>query len=76
MAKHCEICGKGSNRGNSVNRRGKAKKDGGVGRNVTQRAKQTQKPNLQKVKAMVDGSPKRIHVCTKCLKAGKVERTY
>ncbi|MBM7623322.1 50S ribosomal protein L28 [Sporohalobacter salinus] len=76
MAKCCEICGKGSNQANAVTRRGKAKKEGGVGRNVTQRAKRTQKPNLQKVKAMVDGSPKRIHVCTKCLKAGKVERAY
>ncbi|AGB41150.1 ribosomal protein L28 [Halobacteroides halobius DSM 5150] len=76
MAKCCEICGKGSNRGNQVPRRGKAKKKGGVGRNVTNRSKKVQKPNLQKVKAIVDGSPKRVRVCTSCLKAGKVERAY
>ncbi|MGM0472188.1 MAG: 50S ribosomal protein L28 [Bacillota bacterium] len=76
MAKQCEICGKGSNKANAVTRRGKAKKEGGVGRNVTQRAQRRQKPNLQKVKAIVDGSPQRINVCTKCLKAGKVERAY
>jgi large subunit ribosomal protein L28 len=76
MAKSCEICGKGSNKVNSVNRRGKAKSKGGVGRNVTGRSKRTQKPNLQKVKANVDGSKKRIHVCTSCLKAGKVDRAY
>lgn len=76
MGKHCEICGKGSNKVNSVNRRGKAKKKGGVGRNVTGRSKRKQKPNLQKVKAVVDGSKKRINVCTSCLKAGKVERAY
>ena len=76
MARFCEICGKGSNKGNTVTRRGKAKKEGGVGRNVTSRSKNTQRPNLQKVKAIVDGSPKRIKVCTSCLKAGKVERAY
>ncbi|HZK43658.1 MAG TPA: 50S ribosomal protein L28 [Syntrophomonadaceae bacterium] len=32
------------------------------------------KPNVQRVKAIVDGSPKRIHVCTRCLRSGKVER--
>ncbi|MGE5576922.1 MAG: 50S ribosomal protein L28, partial [Syntrophothermus sp.] len=31
-------------------------------------------PNLQKVRIMVDGVPKRVNVCTKCLKAGKVQR--
>jgi large subunit ribosomal protein L28 len=29
-------------------------------------------PNLQKVRALVNGAPKRIYVCTRCLKAGKV----
>ncbi|MCK8823605.1 50S ribosomal protein L28 [Fuchsiella alkaliacetigena] len=76
MAKYCEICGKGANKANRVTRRGKAKKEGGVGRNVTQRAKRVQKPNLQKVKAMIDGTKKRINVCTKCIKAGKVTRAY
>jgi len=28
-------------------------------------------PNLQKVRAIVDGSPRRVYVCTRCLKAGK-----
>ncbi|WP_408954353.1 50S ribosomal protein L28 [Natroniella sp. ANB-PHB2] len=76
MARFCEVCGKGSNKSNAVTRRGKAKKEGGVGRNVTGRSRRTQKPNLQKVKAIVEGSPKRIKVCTSCLKAGKVERAY
>ncbi|TDX52194.1 50S ribosomal protein L28 [Orenia marismortui] len=76
MARICEICGKGSNNANRVTRRGKAKKEGGVGRNVTGIANRKQRPNLQKVKAIVDGSPKRIKVCTSCLKAGKVERAY
>ena len=29
-------------------------------------------PNVQKVRAIVNGTPKRLHVCTSCLKAGKV----
>ena len=76
MARFCEICGKGSNKGNSVTRRGKAKRKGGVGRNVTGRSKTTQRPNLQKVRAIVDGESKRVKVCTSCLKAGKVDRAY
>ena len=29
-------------------------------------------PNLQKVKILVNGAPRREYVCTRCLKAGKV----
>jgi len=32
------------------------------------------KPNVKRVAAIVDGSPKRVHVCTRCLRSGKVER--
>ena len=76
MSRVCKVCGKGSNNGNRVRRRGKAKKKGGVGRNVTNVSQNTQKPNLTKVKAMVNGSPKRIKVCTECLKSGRVDRVY
>jgi large subunit ribosomal protein L28 len=31
-------------------------------------------PNLQKVRALVSGSPQRVYVCTRCLKAGKVTK--
>ncbi|MBU4533672.1 MAG: 50S ribosomal protein L28 [Eubacteriales bacterium] len=61
MSKVCEVCGKGVV----------------VGMNVSHshiRNKRTWEPNLQKVKAIVDGSPKRIRVCTTCLKSGKVQR--
>lgn len=76
MSRVCEICGKGSNNGNRVRRRGKAKKKGGVGKNVTNVSGNTQKPNLKKVKAIVDGSPKTIKVCTECIKADRVKRAY
>ncbi|MGP1484204.1 50S ribosomal protein L28, partial [Actinomyces naeslundii] len=31
-------------------------------------------PNIQRVRALVNGAPKRLNVCTSCLKAGKVTR--
>jgi large subunit ribosomal protein L28 len=31
-------------------------------------------PNIQRVRALVDGTPRRISVCAKCIKAGKVRR--
>ncbi len=33
-----------------------------------------QRANLQRVRAIVNGKKKRIWVCTKCLKAGKVQK--
>ena len=74
MSRVCDICGKGSNNANRVQRRGKAKKLGGVGRNVTGISKRQQKPNLKKIKAIIDGSPKRVKVCTQCIKSNKVEK--
>ncbi len=60
MAK-CEVCGKGIATGNKVSHS-----------NI--KTKRSWSPNLQKVKAMVDGSPKKIYVCTRCLRSGKVKR--
>lgn len=74
MARVCDICGKSGIKARSIIRRGKAKKKGGVGRNVTGISLRTQKPNLKKVKAIVNGAPKRVKVCTQCLKSGNVER--
>ena len=74
MARQCEICGKGSSSGGSKKQRGRPKSEGGVGRKTTGRAKRRFKANIQKVKALVDGSPKTIHVCTQCLKQGKVRK--
>ncbi len=36
--------------------------------------KRTVKPNLQKVRVLVDGKPKKVWVSTRALKSGKVER--
>ena len=61
MAKVCEICGKRPLFGHNVSH----------AHNITKRRFV---PNLQKVRAMVDGAPKRITVCTSCLKSGKVTK--
>ena len=61
MARVCAICGKRPGYGNKVSHSNK-------------RSKRRWIPNLQRVKAIIDGKVKRIRVCTKCLKAGKVKR--
>ena len=38
------------------------------------RSNRTWKPNVKRVKAIVDGSPKYIYACTRCLRSGKVTR--
>lgn len=72
--RRCAVCGKGPLRGEQITRRGLAKKAGGVGRKITGRSKRSFKPNLQSVRAMVNGSVVRLKVCTACLKAGKVAK--
>lgn len=59
MAKSCEVCGKGPQFGNRVS-------------HANNRTKRRFEPNLQTVRALINGAAKRIRVCTRCLKAGKV----
>lgn len=72
MARVCSICGKRTETGGSIARRGLPKRKGGVGLRVTGHTKRTFKPNIQKVRALVDGEPKRVRVCTRCLRGGKI----
>ena len=74
MARKCEVCGKRTEVGNQVTRRGLAKYKGGVGVKVTGRSKREFKPNIQKVRVLVGKTPTRMKVCVKCLKAGKVRK--
>ena len=61
MARECAICGKRTTAGRSISH----------AHNVTPR---TVRPNLQRVRAMVDGVVRRIQVCTRCLRSGKVQK--
>lgn len=72
--RRCALCNKGPLRGYQITRRGLAKKAGGVGRKITGRSKRSFKPNLQKVRAVVDGKVVRLKVCTACLKLGRVQK--
>ncbi|MHC4599259.1 MAG: 50S ribosomal protein L28 [Planctomycetota bacterium] len=72
MSRACEYCGRKTQFGNRYARRGLAKAKGGVGRRITGKSHRTFKPNIQRVRAVVDGSVKRVKVCTRCLKKGSV----
>lgn len=60
MAK-CDICGKGVSFGIKVS-------------HSHRRSNRTWKPNVKKVRAIVNGAPKSVNVCTRCLRSGKVQR--
>jgi large subunit ribosomal protein L28 len=72
MSRSCEICGKRTEVGYKIKRRGLAKRKGGVGRKITGRTKRKFKANIQSIKANVKGSIKKIKVCTRCLNSSKV----
>ncbi|AKX93675.1 50S ribosomal protein L28 [Moorella thermoacetica] len=57
----CSICGKRAVTGNQVSHS-----------NI--KTKRTWAPNLQRVKLLVNGTPRRAYVCTRCLRSGKVQR--
>ena len=72
MSRLCYFTGKKTSAGNSIARRGKAKKHGGVGKNITGVTKRKFKPNIQKVRAIVDGKVCRIKVSAKAIRSGLV----
>ena len=61
MARTCVVCGKGTGTGHAVSHS-----------NI--KTKRSWKANVQKVRALVEGTPRRVNVCTRCLKSGKVKR--
>ena len=75
MSRVCDYSGKKPVVGNTVVRRGKAKKEGGVGQNVTGITKRTWKPNLQTIRIVDEnGCTKKIRVCARYIKAGKFQK--
>jgi len=59
MAKQCDICGKGPLTGNKVS-------------HANNKTKRRWLPNLQSVRARVDGKPRKMQVCTQCIRSGAV----
>jgi large subunit ribosomal protein L28 len=59
MAKRCEICGKGPATGNNVS-------------HAHNKSRRRWLPNLQRVRAMVNGRVQRVRACTRCIRDGKV----
>ena len=74
MARTCDFCGKGTASGAQIARRGLPKKQGGIGLRITGRTKRKFKANIQRVTGMVNGERKRIKICGRCMKAGKLVR--
>jgi len=74
MSRRCEICGKGPVRGTRIHRRGQSKKTGGIGQHVTAITPRIFQANLQTVRATVNGATRRIKLCTKCLKSGRIQK--
>lgn len=61
MSRRCEICNKGLTFGIQYS-------------HSHRKSNRTWAPNLKKVRIVVNGTPKRAYVCTRCLRSGKVQR--
>jgi large subunit ribosomal protein L28 len=72
MPRVCYFTGKKTSFGNQITHRGKAKYLGGVGTKVTGITARKFKPNIQKVRAVIDGQVVRIKVSAKAIKMGMV----
>lgn len=60
MAKCC-VCGKGVSFGHNVS-------------HSNRKTNRMWKANIRTVKAVVDGTPKTVQVCSRCLRSGKITR--
>ena len=61
MGKYCEVCGKGTLNGHSVS-------------HSNRKTNRIWAPNVQNVRVVVNGTAKRMNVCTGCLRSGNVTR--
>jgi large subunit ribosomal protein L28 len=74
MPRVCPFTGKRTQVGRQITRRGKAKYLGGVGRKITGKTKRTFKANMQRVRAVINGTPTRITVSAKALRMGLITK--
>ena len=72
MARICELTGKQPMKGSIIWRSGKSKKSGGIGTHVTAITKRRFMPNLQRVKAVIDGEVRYVRVTANAIKKGLV----
>jgi large subunit ribosomal protein L28 len=72
MPRVCHFTGKKTSFGNQVTHRGKAKYLGGVGTKITGITRRKFKPNIQKVRAVIDGQIVRIKVSAKAIRMGLI----
>jgi large subunit ribosomal protein L28 len=72
MANVCEICGKRTIAGRSYATRGLARRKKGAGVKITGITKRSFKPNIIKKTIVVNGSIKKVKICTSCLRNGRV----
>ncbi len=70
MPRKCPFTGKQTHAGHQYARRGKAKYLGGVGIKITGKTKRKFKANMQRVRAVVDGSVVKINVSAKAIRNG------
>lgn len=62
MSKYCEVCGKGTMSGNLVS-------------HSNRKTRTSWAPNIQRVNVTVNGTHKKMNVCTRCLRTGRVQRS-
>ena len=74
MARICELTGVGPRKGSIIWRSGKSKKSGGIGTHITAITKRKFMPNLQRVKALINGEVRYIRVTANALKKGLVTK--
>jgi large subunit ribosomal protein L28 len=61
MASVCDVCGRSPGFGNNIS-------------HSHRRTRRRWNPNIQRMRVLVNGVPKRLNVCTRCLKANKVQK--
>jgi large subunit ribosomal protein L28 len=74
MPRVCHFTGKKTSYGHKVTHRGKAKYLGGVGTKITGISTRKFKPNIQRIRAVINGQVVRIKVSTKAIRNGLIQK--
>jgi len=74
MPRVCDLSGKRTHIGRQYSRRGLAKAKGGVGKKITGKTPRAFKPNIQKVRAVVNGRTVRLKVAAKFIRRGMITK--